>query len=199
MELKYQYNKTALYDLKGKLALRETALPILKNKESALRQEVKNALANLRNLKRKLEELMSAQKQFENFWQEFPSIVAIEKLQFGSKKIIGIKVPEIDKITFSVRNLSLFNQAAWIPSGIIMIKEILGLKIEIKIAEKQLHLLYQARKKTTQKVNLYEKVQIPLLETAILKIKRFLEDEENISKAAQKIVKKRNELKGIIT
>ena len=50
-------------------------------------------------------------------------------------------------------------------------------------------LLDYARRKTTQKVNLYEKVQIPGYDDAIRKIKRFLEDEDNLSKSAQKIVK----------
>jgi V/A-type H+-transporting ATPase subunit D len=54
-------------------------------------------------------------------------------------------------------------------------------------------LLEHARRKTTQKVNLYEKVQIPGYQDAIRKIKRFLEDEENLSKSAQKIVKKRQQ------
>ena len=57
----------------------------------------------------------------------------------------------------------------------------------------KLDLLDGARKKTTQKVNLYEKVQIPGFQEAIRKIKRFLEDEENLSKSAQKIVKTRKE------
>ena len=50
------------------------------------------------------------------------------------------------------------------------------------------------RKKTTQKVNLYEKVQIPGYQEAILKIKRYMEDEENLSKASSKIVKERHAL-----
>ena len=54
-----------------------------------------------------------------------------------------------------------------------------------------MELLDHARRKTTQKVNLYEKVQIPGFQEAILKIKRYLEDEENLSKASQKIVKTR--------
>jgi len=54
-------------------------------------------------------------------------------------------------------------------------------------------LLEHARKKTTQKVNLFEKVQIPGYEDAIRKIKRFMEDEENLSKSAQKIVKERQQ------
>ena len=56
-----------------------------------------------------------------------------------------------------------------------------------------MQILEQVRKKTTQKVNLYEKVQIPAFEDAILKIKRYLEDEENLSKASQKILKSRFE------
>jgi len=36
-------------------------------------------------------------------------------------------------------------------------------------------------------------VQIPGFEEAMKKIKRFLEDEENLSKSAQKIVKTRQE------
>jgi len=38
-------------------------------------------------------------------------------------------------------------------------------------------------------VNLYEKVQIPEYKEAIRKIKRFLEDDENLSKSSQKILK----------
>lgn len=55
-----------------------------------------------------------------------------------------------------------------------------------------MHLLDFSRKKTTQKVNLYEKVQIPGYQEAIRKIKRYMEDEENLSKASQKIVKTRH-------
>jgi V/A-type H+-transporting ATPase subunit D len=54
-------------------------------------------------------------------------------------------------------------------------------------------LLEYARKKTTQKVNLFEKVQIPGYQDAIRKIKRFMEDEENLSKSSQKIVKSKRE------
>jgi V/A-type H+-transporting ATPase subunit D len=54
-----------------------------------------------------------------------------------------------------------------------------------------------ARKKTTQKVNLFEKVQIPGYEDAILKIKRFMEDEENLSKSLQKIIKAKREAEAL--
>ena len=65
--------------------------------------------------------------------------------------------------------------------------------IRIQLIQKELQILNLARKKTTQKVNLYEKVQIPQFNEAIQKIKRFLEDEENLTRSAQKIIKTKKE------
>ncbi|MDL2262013.1 V-type ATP synthase subunit D, partial [Bacteroidales bacterium OttesenSCG-928-I21] len=59
----------------------------------------------------------------------------------------------------------------------------------IEIAQIKLDNLEYARRKTTQKVNLFEKVQIPGYQDAILKIKRYLEDEESLSKSSQKIMR----------
>ena len=61
--------------------------------------------------------------------------------------------------------------------------------IEREFMLAKLNLLEHARKKTTQKVNLFEKVQIPGYKDAIRKVKRFMEDEENLSKSSQKILK----------
>ena len=72
-----------------------------------------------------------------------------------------------------------------------MVKELAEIGIEQEFYQQKVLLLDHARKKTTQKVNLFEKVQIPGYDDAIRKIKRFLEDEENLSKSAQKIVKSR--------
>jgi len=72
-----------------------------------------------------------------------------------------------------------------------MVKGLATLQVERDVFWRKMQILEYVRKKTTQKVNLYEKVQIPAFEDAILKIKRFLEDEENLSKAAQKILKGR--------
>ena len=43
MPVKFQYNKTSLNELNKQLKIRTRALPTLKNKESALRLEVKRA------------------------------------------------------------------------------------------------------------------------------------------------------------
>ena len=74
-----------------------------------------------------------------------------------------------------------------------ILKELSRLGIESEIYLEKSRILDFNRKKTTQKVNLYEKVQIPGYQEAIRKIKRYMEDEENLTKAASKIVKTRHE------
>ena len=43
MAIKFQYNKTSLQQLEKQLKVRVRTLPIIKNKESALRMEVKRS------------------------------------------------------------------------------------------------------------------------------------------------------------
>ena len=193
MAIKFHYNKTTIQQFNRQLAIRKKALPILKNKETALRQEEKKgaiALNQLLEAKGKVEERLT---EYEGFWNEFPNIISLDDPGIYHKKIIGVIVPEIEKVSFKMADVSWWNYPAWVPTGINMLQQAITLDIEIKVKSLQIDLLKVARKKTTQKVNLYEKVQIPAYESAILKVKRFLEDKENISKAAQKIVKKRKE------
>ena len=197
MALKFQYNKNALQDLKRQLSIRERALPILKSKETALRFEVQVLQRSLKSLEEERREIELQLDKYRHFWSEFPNILVMDPLEERLKNVVGVKVPHIEKVNFTLRDMSLFTLPAWTPAGVEVLKRVLRLQVKIEYAKKQMEILYTARKKTTQKVNLYEKVQIPGYEDGIIKIKRFLEDKDNISKAAQKIVKKRNEQKQV--
>lgn len=193
MALKFHYNKTTIQQFRRQLAIREKALPILKNKETALRKEEKEMRKALESLTDEKDKIQQNLTGFQAFWNEFPNILSLENPGVYYKKIVGVRVPEINEISFRLADVSWWNYPAWVPAGIELLQQVIALDIKIKIKTLQVEALNSARKKTTQKVNLYEKVQIPAYEDAILKIKRFLEDKENISKAAQKIVKKRKE------
>ena len=185
MALRFQYNKTALQELKKQLLVRQRALPILKNKETALRQEIKKLSHHLDLLIREFEAAMKAGERFAIYWNVFPPILSVREIRYNQRNIVGIRVPEVSEVIFNESDVSWIVHAAWIPAGVHRLRELLELKIKKETTEHQLELLHQARKKTTQKVNLYEKVQIPELEAGLIRIKRFLEDKENIAKAAQ--------------
>jgi V/A-type H+/Na+-transporting ATPase subunit D len=194
MVLKFQYNKTALHNLNKQLKIRLNALPILKNKEAALRLEVKKAKKKTADLKQKLKEIMTNNEHSVQLWNEFlPELINISNVSISTKKIAGVSIPLMDEIIFYEKRYSLFSKPDWFPKGILLVKKLARIAVESEFCARKTALLDRARKRTTQKVNLYEKVQIPGYEDAIRKIKRFLEDEENLSKSAQKIVKKRQQ------
>lgn len=194
MAIKFNYNKTSLHELNKQLKIRQSALPTLKNKEAALRIEVKKAKTEAERLNDELEEQKLESAGLLRLWSEFnPNLIAIKDVSLSVKKIAGVKTPVLDNVEFDIKKFSLFNNPSWFLDGIELLKNLATIGLERDVFVRKTELLEFARKKTTQKVNLYEKVQIPGYEEAILKIKRFMEDEENLSKAAQKIVKNRLE------
>jgi len=194
MAIKFQYNKTSLQDLNKQLKIRVRALPTIKNKESALRMEVKKAKDTAIALSQKLDAAIEGYRSMVRLWGEFDtSLVRVEDVELSIRKIAGVRIPVLEEVKFTIGEFSLFNRPAWFADGIGIVKQLAGIGIESEFYNRKMHLLDHARRKTTQKVNLYEKVQIPGYEDAIRKIKRFMEDEENLSKSAQKIVKDRQQ------
>jgi V/A-type H+/Na+-transporting ATPase subunit D len=192
--IKFQYNKTALQALDKQLKVRERALPTLKNKESALRMEVKKAKDKAAALETEYESQIRSYDTIVRLWGEFdPGMVVIRDVVLSKKKLAGVFTPVLEKINFETRVDNLFGLPVWYIDGISIVRKIAEIAIEREVFLRKMQLLDFARKKTTQKVNLYEKVQIPGFQDAIRKIKRFLEDEDNLSKSAQKIVKDRQQ------
>jgi V/A-type H+-transporting ATPase subunit D len=192
MALKFQYNKTALQQLKKQLKIRENALPTLQAKESALRFEVKSAKDEVKAAEESFAQRKKDLEAVSRLWPEFPvTLLSVGDVSLEFKKIAGVKTPLFKNVSFSVAEFSLVSSPSWLPGGLMMLKQAAELQAKIAVAKKKVEILEYARKKTTQKVNLYEKVQIPEYQDAILKIKRFMEDDENLAKSSQKILKAR--------
>lgn len=192
MAIKFQYNKISMQNLGKQLKVRLRALPTIKNKESALRMEVKKAKDQVGFLNDKLTQEINNYESMVSLWNEFDqSLLKVEDVLLETKKIAGVKTPVLMEIKFSVKEYDMFESPIWFADGIAILKKLVSIAIESEVFTVKMELLEKARRKTTQKVNLYEKVQIPGFQEAMLKIKRFMEDEDNLSKSSQKIVKTR--------
>ena len=190
MAVKFQYNKTSLQRQKKDLQLRERILPTIKSKESALRLEVRRVKKEVEDLEAQVEQSIENFDTMTALWSEFdPSLVRVEDVHLETRKVAGIPVPVLCEVDFEVRPFSLLNTPSWYMEGTQLIKNLATIGIQAEVGRLELDILQHARRKTTQKVNLFEKVQIPGLKEAILKIKRYLEDEESLSKASQKIMR----------
>ena len=193
MAIKFQYNKTSLTELGKQLKVRQRALPTLQNKESALRLEVRKAKADSERLIAELDDALKRYDYLAALWNEFdPGLISIVDVDLYTKKVAGVKTPALGEIHYAIKEFNAFVKPAWFADGVAILKDLSRLGIESEVYMEKARILDYNRRKTTQKVNLYEKVQIPGYQEAIRKIKRYMEDEDNLSKASSKIVKKRH-------
>lgn len=193
MAVKFQYNKTSLTNLGKQLKVRQNALPTLKNKESALRVSVITAKNDSEKYAQEVEAALARYDYLAALWNEFePGLVRIVDIKLRDEKVAGVKIPQLDDIVYELKPFNAFTKPAWYADGVRILKDISRLGMMSEVYEQRRKILDYQRKKTTQKVNLYEKVQIPGYQEAIRKIKRYMEDEENLSKASSKIVKTRH-------
>lgn len=194
MAIKFQYNKTSRQELEKQLKVRVRALPTLQSKETALRMEVKKAKQEIDDLEKELESQIKSYEKMLGLWTEFdPSLVQVKDVNLSRRKIAGVPIPILDSVEFDIKRFSLFNRPKWYMDGVHTLENLAEIGIRRDFNELKLRRLEYARRKTTQKVNLFEKVQIPGYKEAILKIKRYLEDEENLSKSSQKIMRAHQE------
>jgi len=194
MAIKFQYNKTSLNNLSKQLKMRQKALPTLQNKESALRLEVRKAKEESAKLERDLESALQKYDYLAALWNEFDKgLISITDVDLVTVKVAGVKTPALKSINYDIKPFNAFTKPAWFADGVAILKDLTRLGIESEVYKEKNRILEYQRKKTTQKVNLYEKVQIPGYKEAIRKIKRYMEDEENLSKASSKIVKSRHQ------
>lgn len=194
MAIKFQYNKTSLNNLGKQLKMRQKALPTLQNKESALRLEVRKAKEESAKLERDLESALQKYDYLAALWNEFDKgLISITDVDLVTVKVAGVKTPALKSINYDIKPFNAFTKPAWFADGVAILQDLTRLGIESEVYKEKNRILEYQRKKTTQKVNLYEKVQIPGYKEAIRKIKRYMEDEENLSKASSKIVKSRHQ------
>ena len=192
MAITFQFNKIAIQYLRKQLRARQVALPTLKSKESVLRMAVQKQKEVLAELQKHHDVQITELQKDMRLWGEFPyGVFLIKQIITQPVKVAGIAVPELKEIIWDIREFSKFNKPVWVTSGIRLLKELATDVARMDVLKKDIEILDRARRKTTQKVNLYEKVQIPEFSDAIIKIKRYLEDVENLEKAAQKITKQR--------
>jgi V/A-type H+/Na+-transporting ATPase subunit D len=113
MAIQFQYNKTSLQSLEKNLKMRVRALPTIKNKESALRMEVKRAKDDIKRLEQELEARIASYDKMLALWGEFDvSLLQVLDVKMSIKKIAGVRTPVLDEVIYKTKAFSLFNSPA---------------------------------------------------------------------------------------
>ncbi len=124
---------------------------------------------------------------------DLKGLVQLTHANLGTENIVGTHLPTLSGIEVKVKPFSVMATPHWVDNVVETLKEMLELKILVKVNERRLQLLDKAVRTITQRVNLFEKVLIPQTESNIKRIKVYLSDEQMAAVVRSKIAKRKRQ------
>lgn len=173
---------------KKKLKLAKKGHKLLKEKRDTLVMEFFNTLKDIKKIREGLgEELMEAEHML--FLAEtHRGIQDIERVAFGlsgttqidfkSKNIMGVRVPELDNITINPEWYSLISSSTYLEAAISDYRELTPRLLKLAELQLKLNLLAEEIKTTKRRVNSLEYITIPSFEYVKKEIAFKLEERE---------------------
>jgi V/A-type H+-transporting ATPase subunit D len=173
-------------------------LPTLVLKKKQLQLEIAKILHAMENLETDIARLRASVDQWADVFSEgidLKDLVKAEKVYTEPGNIAGIDIPVFQKVDFRCRDYDFMTTPLWVDYGIDAVKETLTLKARYGIMEKQLLIIREELRITTQRVSLFEKIKIPEARENIRRIRIYLGDLQTASVVVGKIAKKKIEEK----
>ncbi len=172
----------------------EHYLPTLQLKKQQLQLKVNQARKALDDIKQRLRQ----QEEKINAWvgllaDPFVDItpwITPLKVIVDKANVAGADIPVFEKVEYKNLDYDYYLMPLWIDEGIYEIRKFISLLAEREIQKRQIEILQNELRITTQRVNLFEKVKIPEAKENIRVIRIYLGDQQanmvGISKVAKK-------------
>jgi len=172
----------------------ERYLPMLKLKQQQLQLTVREVLRKRREAQEAVE---AARKQIEPYRAvladcsgvNLPQLAEPTEIKTTSANIAGVNIPVFEDVAFAVAAYSLFATPPWVDRALADHRELNRRRAEVDVFRKQYDLLQRELTKIIQRVNLFEKVEIPRAREIIRVIRIHLGDEMTAAVARAKIAK----------
>ncbi len=203
---KVRHTKNELKAQREALRRFERFLPMLQLKKQQLQMEIHKITNELTEKEKKEHESRSAFNKWIHLlsdtspvacWGTQPvsieNLIELKSINTETGNIAGVNIPVFKGIDIERTQPDLFSTPAWIDDAIEIVCNLISLRAERQILQRQRELITHELTITSQRVNLFEKVKIPECRENIRVIKIFLGDEQTASVVRGKISKKRAE------
>ena len=118
-------------------------------------------------------------------------LVKVKKVNKGTANIAGVAIPTFESVETDMKEVDPWASPAWVDAAAEAAAKMLSLQVERAVYDEQRRLVADELQRTSQRVNLFEKVKIPECREAIRVIKIALGDEQTAAVARGKIAKSR--------
>ncbi|OIO38732.1 MAG: V-type ATP synthase subunit D [Candidatus Omnitrophica bacterium CG1_02_49_10] len=195
---KIKLTKNALKQQKDELKRYRRYLPTLLLKKQQLQLEILRIERAIEDFETKISGFRESVDKWAAVFAEdvdIAGLIKIAGISVTEGNIAGIDIPIFKDMEFEEKEYNLETTSLWVDYGIDAVKEMARLKANLKVSLKQLELIKEELRITTQRVNLFEKVKIPEAAENIRVIRIFLGDMQTASVVTGKIAKNKIELK----
>ena len=190
---KLNLSKSGLQKQREDLNLYQRMLPSLDLKRMQLMGELKRAQQQLLEAEAEVERLnrrvaeqlpMLANREI-----DVSGLVQVDAIEILEENLVGVKLPALKEVKCKVVDYSMLAKPHWVDMLVEQLKEMVEQKTRVQIAAERVRFLEQAVRKTTQRVNLFDKILIPTAKANIKKIQIYLADAERAIVVNSKITK----------
>lgn len=173
-------------------------LPTLQLKKQQLQLETRRARADLKQLDKELSDYRHKVEEWiaildDDSRQEVQSAVKVGEWRTGVRNIAGVETPTFEALEFEAPRWDLFAIPFWYNDLFEALKKLAEFEMRRKLAVRQLELLEDELRTTTQRVNLFEKVKIPEAQETIRTIHIYLGDQQTNAVGRAKIAKRKTQ------
>ena len=190
---KLALNKSTLNKEGHKVKAYKKFVPALDLKRKQLLAERATSRRVLSDLNETLDDVRLRVKEqlpmLSNFKGPVDQLVEIEDFSLKQINLVGLKLPELSRLSLKVHPYSALATEHWLDPLVVLLKQSVELQLKQHILNKRLELLDVGLRKTTQRLNLFDKVLIPQAEKNIRKIRIALSDSERAGVVTSKIAK----------
>lgn len=117
------------------------------------------------------------------------ALIRIRTVHQRQDNLVGIELPIVECVELDRAQYSRLAMPQWVDRAVELLGEMLELKIRQQVEQVRLERLEAALQKTTQRLNLFDKVLIPRAESNIRRIRIALSDAERAGVVRAKIAK----------
>lgn len=184
--------KNELKKQKDSLKRFQRYLPTLVLKKQQLQMVIRQVEAQLAEVRQERERLYEDFRRWVDVFGEdagVENLIHLESVVKETGNIAGLDIPVFKDMTFSEEEYDLFKKPLWIDRGIEFIRNLASLDARMEVLKRQIELLSDELRVTTQRVNLFEKVKIPETRENIRTIRIYLGDQQTAAVVRGKIAK----------
>ncbi|MGB4224608.1 MAG: V-type ATP synthase subunit D [Syntrophorhabdus sp.] len=197
MAERIRLNKVSLREQKQKMAMYERFLPALEARKQQLIMQLAVIRTNILVQRELMETMLADIRSWASLYWDVGKIlryyIAIREIRCVSRNVAGLKIREFKEVIFDDPGYSLFRTPFSFDTILKKTRDAISLREGIKILEEQEQVLLEGFRKTSQRINLYEKRLIPQCREAIRRISVYLQDQQAAAVGVAKVAKRLGE------